>query len=114
MQKDYAALHGMRLDVIQVETSDGWLLNVHRIRSMAVFDEAHSPPVVLSHGIACSSMEFMVNFRNESLAFLLADRGYDVWAINHRATRFSDRVRRHGKVVKPSTNDYIRATCVHR
>ena len=48
----------------------------------------------------------MINPPGEGLGFILADRGYDVWIANYRATRFSyghlnytskDKVRLHSK-----------------
>lgn len=36
-------------------------------------------PLLLIHGISLSSTSWVVNGRDESLGFVLADEGYDVW-----------------------------------
>ena len=103
-------MHGMRLDVIPVVTADGWKLEVHRVRNMKIFNSTLSTPAYLSHGYGCSSFDYMANPRNESLAFILADRGYDVWAVNYRANKFSNRKIVNGREIKPTSKDYYKAT----
>ncbi|OQR75744.1 gastric triacylglycerol lipase-like [Tropilaelaps mercedesae] len=106
----YAFMHGINLTKLEIETSDGWLLEVHRLRSLSIYKAKLSTPVYLSHGFGCSSFDFMANPRNESLAFLLADAGFDVWAVNYRASKVSNRVRKNGVIGVPEEKDYYRAT----
>lgn len=106
----YAALHNLTLERVPAVTDDGWVLELHRVRNMKIFDAALSTPVFVSHGCTCSSVDFMVNPRNESLIFLLADLGYDVWAVNYRANKFSNRVMENSRPREPNATEYYRAT----
>ena len=61
-----------------VITRDGYNLTLHRIphgKSVT----ATKGVVFLQHGLLCSSADFLLNLPTESLGFMLADSGYDVW-----------------------------------
>ncbi|VFQ72080.1 unnamed protein product [Cuscuta campestris] len=51
------------------------------------------PPVLLLHGLFMAGDSWFLNSANQSLGFILADHGFDVWVGNVRGTRWS-----HGHV----------------
>ncbi|KAI8923746.1 Alpha/Beta hydrolase protein [Entophlyctis helioformis] len=98
----YIAFHGFDVQTHQVATSDGHVLELHRIvhrrspppcsqpaRSAARANGASNHPntkgpVLLIHGLFQSAGVFVSSGRS-SLAFHLADAGFDVWLGNNRA-----------------------------
>ncbi|XP_031356934.1 lipase 3-like isoform X1 [Photinus pyralis] len=80
---------GYPFENISVVTEDGYLLDLFRIEHGLNVTTGKRPAVLVGHGLFGSSRDYLVMGPKRGLAYLLADRGYDVWLVNGRGTSYS-------------------------
>ncbi|CAI9265050.1 unnamed protein product [Lactuca saligna] len=73
----------------KVTTKDGYILSMQRIPTGQGGKKSDKPPVLLQHGVLMDGGTWVLNSPDESLGFILADNGFDVWIANTRGTNYS-------------------------
>ena len=97
-----------------IRTEDG--LDLMTLRIPHGREEVEWSPrqaVICQHGLLDSSEAWISNLPNESLAYILADRGMDIWMPNNRGNKYSQPEEDTAASWR-FTFDESRCTCVPR
>lgn len=79
--------YGYLSETHQVVTKDGYILDIFRIPGKIDEENLSNKPVVfLQHGLGADFMQWVMNYPEQSPAYVLANQGYDVWLGNNRGT----------------------------
>eukprot|EP00742_Colponemidia_sp_Colp-10_P001844 GILJ01001974.1.p1 GENE.GILJ01001974.1~~GILJ01001974.1.p1 ORF type:complete len:384 (+),score=50.19 GILJ01001974.1:99-1250(+) len=101
--QEIVTANGYPYESHDVETSDGFILELHRIaHGKTNADQGTKGHILLAPGILADADFFVMTFADRCVSFKLADAGYDVWVMAPRGTRGSSRHR----TLTPQSREY--------
>ncbi|KAG7295891.1 hypothetical protein JYU34_020975 [Plutella xylostella] len=87
-----SASHGYPSEEHTVQTADGYILRLFRLKTSARCSGPVRPlPLLLQHGILDSCDTFIISGADEAMAYLFSDECHDVWCSNTRGNHYSNR-----------------------
>lgn len=94
------------LEIHNVETNDGYSLKVFRIpgaKNEKDFKKNYlKQPILIQHGLLDSSDGWICNTEENSIPFILANKGFDVWLSNSRGNKHS----KHHNTFSPLSREF--------
>ncbi|KAK8761909.1 hypothetical protein V5799_026824 [Amblyomma americanum] len=96
-QEELIRSKGYPFERHSVMTSDGYFIEMHRIPHgrEKCKGPCHKQPILLMSGLLGDSSNYVLDFPKQSLGYILADRGYDVWLGNVRGSTYGKRHKRY-------------------
>ncbi|CAN7941680.1 unnamed protein product, partial [Ixodes hexagonus] len=85
----------------KVETEDGYIIEIHRIPKGRWSSSEPGQPVFVMTGLGADSSVFVFDFPGQSLGFVLADDGYNVWLGNTRGSTYGKHHKKLNAKSKP-------------